>query len=261
MKMDLHTIKVDTDFQKLLTPLDKETRAKLEEGLVAFGCLSPLVVWAGQNILLDGHNRREICLRRKIEADVVEIELPDRDAAADWIDLHQVSRRNLTPDQLSIIRGRRYIRLKRAEGRPKKRGQNVPVIPERTADKLAAEHGVTERTIRRDGKFAEAVETLAEVVPDLPKQIAEGKAPSRSAIIRAAKEPERAVAILAGNNGGKGQAEPDGASILRCIHKKKVSLELPKENPEAAAHTLLSIFDAEYLRRLITELEAGLEGA
>jgi ParB family chromosome partitioning protein len=37
-------------------------------------------------------------------------------------------------------------------------GQNVR--PSQTAESLAAEHGVDEKTIRRDGKFAEAVEAL-----------------------------------------------------------------------------------------------------
>ena len=40
----------------------------------------------------------------------------DVDAAMDWIDANQLGRRNLTPDQRSIIRGRRYNRMKKAQG-------------------------------------------------------------------------------------------------------------------------------------------------
>ncbi len=81
------------------------------------------------------------------------------DAAADWIDANQLGRRNLTPDQMSLLRGRRYNRLKgKREDNLK---QNIPkghFVPSgRTADKLAGEHGVDARTIRRDGQYAEAV--------------------------------------------------------------------------------------------------------
>jgi len=34
------------------------------------------------------------------------------------------------------------------------RGQNGPAAPERTASRLASEHGVSPRTIKRDAAFA-----------------------------------------------------------------------------------------------------------
>ena len=42
-------------------------------------------------------------------------------------------------------------------------GQNVR---QNTAETLGKQHGVTERTIRRDGKMAQALEKLAEVQPE-----------------------------------------------------------------------------------------------
>jgi len=40
------------------------------------------------------------------------------------------------------------LNQKKAPHRPEKRGQNDPVIPERTADKLAAEYGVSPATVK-----------------------------------------------------------------------------------------------------------------
>jgi len=80
--------------------------------------------------------------------------------AADWIDANQLGRRNLTPDQMSLIRGRRYNRAKKAPHRPEKRTQNEDVKPERTSERLAKEHGVSAATIKRDGQFAKAVEKV-----------------------------------------------------------------------------------------------------
>jgi N6-adenosine-specific RNA methylase IME4 len=54
-------------------------------------------------ILIDGHNRLEICTRLNLPYEVVEVAFEDRDAAALWIEENQVGRRNLSEDQRSVI--------------------------------------------------------------------------------------------------------------------------------------------------------------
>ena len=144
---------IDDHFQSLIPPLSAEEKAQLEENIKVEGCRDTLITWQG--ILLDGHNRFEICNRLNIPFRTMEIDLPDRDAAEDWIDKNQLGRRNLTPDQMSLLRGRRYNRAKKKHGGqiPGSRiDQNEPSIP--TADRLAKEHGVSPATIKRDGKIA-----------------------------------------------------------------------------------------------------------
>jgi len=143
---------LDKEFQALIPPLSAEEKAQLEENIVAEGCRDALITWQG--ILLDGHNRYEICERLDIPYRTISIDLPDRDAAEDWIDKNQLGRRNLTPDQMSLLRGRRYNRAKKAPHRPEKGDQNDPLNPQKTADRLAKEHGVSPATIKRDGKIA-----------------------------------------------------------------------------------------------------------
>ena len=65
-------------------------------------------------ILIDGHNRYEICTRLDIPFEVIDMEFANDEAAADWIDRNQAGRRNATPDQLRLIRGRIYNRMKKA---------------------------------------------------------------------------------------------------------------------------------------------------
>ncbi|MFO7900019.1 MAG: MT-A70 family methyltransferase [Planctomycetota bacterium] len=60
------------------------------------------MVWAGENILLDGLNRFTICRRHGIKYEVSEIPLPDRRAAELWIRESQAHRRNLTDDQRAM---------------------------------------------------------------------------------------------------------------------------------------------------------------
>lgn len=171
-------LKIDAGFKSLIPPLSEEERLQLETNLVADGCREPLVVWQGT--VIDGHNRYEICTRRKIAFQVVEKQFENRQQVEDWIDANQLGRRNLRPEQMSLLRGRRYNRTKKAQGgtganRFVQSHQNEDSV--KTAERLAQQHGVSKATIERDGKFAEAVEALeletevASGVIDAPKQV------------------------------------------------------------------------------------------
>lgn len=196
---------IDPEFARLIPPLSPDEFAQLEANIVRDGCREPLAVWAGHGVLLDGHNRLRICQAHGLPFAVVEVELSSRDDAEDWIDRNQLGRRNLSPDQASLLRGRRYNRTKKLQGGDhgnqyvaKDQNDTLP-----TADRLAVEHGVSAPTIKRDGQYAAAVEKAAALDPDLPRKVATGEAPPKSAVIRAAKlldeQPALAASILAGD--------------------------------------------------------------
>ena len=175
---------IDDEFQSLIPPLTDEELTGLEENLLRDGCIDPLIVWAEQCILLDGHNRKAICDRYGIDYELHTVSLPDRAAAADWIDTHQLGRRNLSLEQMSLLRGRRYNRLKMPRGGDRRsdfsKGQSGPL---KSSDVLAEEHGVSPTTLKRDGRFADAVDKL-----DLQREIASGQIkPTRNEIVQAAR--------------------------------------------------------------------------
>ncbi|MGH2414456.1 MAG: hypothetical protein ACRDEA_12385, partial [Microcystaceae cyanobacterium] len=101
-------IQIDPEFKSLIPPLSPQEKKQLEDNLLAYGCRDSLVVWKDHNLLLDGHNRYEICQAQGIEFNTVEIELPEREAAISWIIDNQLGRRNLTPEAASYLRGKRY---------------------------------------------------------------------------------------------------------------------------------------------------------
>jgi len=190
------SIIIDPEFQALIPPLSEDEKRLLQENITKDGCRDALVIWQG--ILLDGHNRFEICDWLEIPYQTIEIELPDREAAKDWIDKNQLGRRNLTPDQMSLLRGRRYNRAKKTKSEAgsiggSSKAQNDTCLPSpSTAKRLADEHGVSPATIKRDGQLAEAVEKLKPNIPDIESRIMSGDVPSKQAVIEAAKEPESA---------------------------------------------------------------------
>ena len=95
-------------------------------------------------------------------------EVIDREAAADWVDKHALGQRNLTPDGMTLLLGRRYNRAKQPHGGNqagwKVRAQNELKGPNATAIRIGAEHGRGHAAVVRAGKSASAVGTLVVTV-------------------------------------------------------------------------------------------------
>lgn len=102
----MHNILIDSEFKALIPPLSVEERTQLEANIVADGCRDPLVVWEtsdGQNILIDGHNRYEICTRNGIEYGIEEMQFAGRSDVIEWIIKNQFGRRNLSDYQRGVL--------------------------------------------------------------------------------------------------------------------------------------------------------------
>ena len=177
-------VSIDREFKKLIPPLSESERRQLEQNIGADGCRDPLVVWDG--LLLDGHNRFEICSNLGIPFETIGIDLPGRREALDWIIANQLGRRNLTPDQMSLFRGMLYnsSKLTKSEAGAMKGSFPQNDGSSQTAEKLAEQHGVSKATIERDGKFAEAVEALG-----FSEDVARGELDAPKAVIVEAAKP------------------------------------------------------------------------
>jgi N6-adenosine-specific RNA methylase IME4 len=90
-------IRIDPEFKALIRPLKPEESERLEADLKVNGCLDPLKVWAGHDILIDGHNRYEFCRKHSIPFEVKEMEFKSRRDVKIWVIYNQFARRNLAP--------------------------------------------------------------------------------------------------------------------------------------------------------------------
>ncbi|MUG99202.1 hypothetical protein F7734_45695 [Scytonema sp. UIC 10036] len=162
------TLKIEPEFKNLIPPLSAEEKAQLEANLKEFGCLDPLIIQKGTGILLDGHNRYEICTRLQIPYKIVEIDLPSWEAAICWIANHQLGRRNITPETASYLRGKRYLHLKgdRSDNLKQNSPNGKNFLSVDVAKTLAEQYKVTDRTIRNDAQFTASLDTLAQVLGD-----------------------------------------------------------------------------------------------
>jgi hypothetical protein len=153
---------IDPDLQELIPPLEDAELARLEASIRRDGCMDALKVWRDgeETILLDGHNRHGICERLGLPYRVEAVEsVTNRYEAIQWMIDLQLSRRNLTPERQSYLRGRRYNEEKCEYGGDRKSSGHCDHLI-RTDEKLASEYGIAPKTIRRDALFASAIDAL-----------------------------------------------------------------------------------------------------
>lgn len=238
-------ITIDREFKNLIPTISDEERKQLEVNIVEHGgARDPLVVWryADHDILIDGHNRHEICTRLDLPYEVEALEFGSRDEAADWIDRNQLGRRNLSKQDYKLLLGRRYNRAKKAAHRPDK-VEKVTALPERTSERLAKEHGVTEKTVRNAGKFQAAAATLG-----IEKEIAAGKVKaSEAAVVKAAtslpKKPTREQVE---------KARDEVAAAKPRRRAAKPAAEVFKEYPPSRCLQAVTFYAQQFLERCPT---------
>lgn len=162
---------IDNQFKSHIRPLRSEEREKLEASILADGCRDALIVWQAENILLDGHNRYEICTQHDMGYRIDYLDFECREDALDWLIDNQLGRRNLTKDETDYYIGKKYNRLKKTITNPYGKNQHSEVgakslLQPKTADKLAQETNLSHQTVKNHAKYANSVDTLADVLGD-----------------------------------------------------------------------------------------------
>jgi hypothetical protein len=147
----LKVLKIDEEFKNLISPPVPDETKQLEENIIKEGCRDSLVTWNG--ILIDGHNRYTICTKHNIPFKTVEMYFETREDVIDWIVDNQLGRRNIT----DVGRSDRNF------------GAEKSSTP-KTSEILGEQHKVSEKTIREDGLFAEAVDKIGESIGETIKQ-------------------------------------------------------------------------------------------
>ena len=191
--MELKTRKL---FADLIPPLTIEERGELENSIMDDGCRDAICVWDG--VIVDGHNRYEICKRRKRAFRVKEMHFDNDEAAVAWIIRNQFARRNLTAMQRAEL----ALKLKdavAAEAKKRqmsqlKKGAEKPVVQKsaqresgKTRDELAKMAGVSHDTIAKVEKI------VAEAEPKVVEAARRGSMSINAAFRTIAPEPREAV--------------------------------------------------------------------
>ena len=191
--LKLSSLKIDPEFSAQILPLSFEELQQLEQNIIAEGrLLNPIITWNGY--ILDGHTRYRILKKHGfIKFEVEEIQLANKYEALAWICKNQLGRRNLSPERKKFLLGKEYESTKLAVGAPlgskhgiRKCGQNDHIFTEsRTCQRIASEHGVGEKTVRRAEKYSQGIDAAEEAVPGAQEEILTGRIKATDAQIAA----------------------------------------------------------------------------
>jgi len=246
-------IKIDPEFKSLIPQLTPEEFAQLEENLLADGCRDPLIIWQGQGILLDGHNRLQICSGNHLHYNTHEVSLPDRNAAKVWIIRNQFGRRNITLYQRAevalqlkeLIAEEAKRRLATSTGganpRPLQNSAKAEVI--NTSSEIAKIAGVSHDTISKVERISKnAVEPLREMVRrgevsiNAANRVAQLPKEEQETITQGgAYEVKRSTSARHGNNGV-------------CGPKDRLYMTEDGRPSEAMAYSMMAISQLERIR-------------
>ena len=212
-------IRVLPELAAYIPPLLPDEYKQLEENIKKNGCREALLVWETTRgeyiadsatttvyILIDGHNRYAICQKHQLDFKVHLMNFPSIEEVKFFMIDNQLGRRNLAPEQVSYLRGLRYLREKQGKGkynRNNQKGQNdlydlkdqVEATkdvgrsesvtegenPQTTAHRLGKQFNVSEKTIKRDGAYALGLEGLA---PAFKQEILSGQTKVDKALVQ-----------------------------------------------------------------------------
>lgn len=176
-----NNIQILEELRVFIPPLGIDEYSQLEANIIKNGCRDALTVWettAGvldpsvdnpqvpQYILVDGHNRYDICKKNNITFNVQLMSFTSLQQVKEYMIDLQLGRRNLTPEQVSYFRGLRFLNEKNDIGKYERQNHAVQNEPYDktdvgdTAERLANEFNVARSTIKRDAAFAKGLNKL-----------------------------------------------------------------------------------------------------
>lgn len=177
------SIEILPELKTFIRPLTSEQFFQLEQNIITHGCQDALVLWETTNydlgrgeeerpvyILIDGHNRYEICQKNKVDFKITLKVFESIDAVKEYMIDLQIGRRNLTLEEESYYRGLKYNAQKGGRGSALLMAQKGEAAVN-VADELSKKFSVTSRTIKNDGKFADGMNKLSQ---DLRNEILQG---------------------------------------------------------------------------------------
>lgn len=187
---------IDPEFKSLIPPLQSDEYDNLEASIKIEGCRDAIIKW-GQ-VIVDGHNRFEICQKHKLPFSTRTHGFENREQAKHWIITNQLSRRNLQPiDKIALATKLEEMERAAAKERMSEGGQvgtaiqgkrgkenfTDPSHKGQTRDRLGELAGVSGPTYQRGKKI------LNSGTPELVQAVREKKV-SISAAAKIADMPK-----------------------------------------------------------------------
>ncbi|VVE53036.1 hypothetical protein [Pandoraea commovens] len=125
------TVQINQELKAYIDPLTPDEYAALEQSLLAEGCRDALVLWG--DVLVDGHNRYEICRKHDIEFRTVQNStFQSMDDVHLWMIDNHLGRRSVSDYQRGVLALRKKTILE---------GRDIPDAPAAASEPTAPAGG------------------------------------------------------------------------------------------------------------------------
>ena len=225
-------ITINEELRSFIDPLTANESAALERSLLAEGCRDALVLWG--EVLIDGHNRYEICTRHGIAFRTVQnATFSTVDDVMLWMIDNHLARRSVSDFQRGVMALRKKdivtARAAQRAGEPEPAEPAAAAAPEsppwNTREDVAKAARVSSNTISQIERIQKAA------TPQLVEAVRSGTISINAAANVASLPPSEQVAAVAG-----GRKELQLAA--RQVREQKAGSRPPKEAPADEASEL-----------------------
>ena len=190
MRLDMNKMKkklqIDKEFKALIQPLPATEYEQLEKNIISDGCRNPIITWNG--VIIDGHNRYDICHRNNIAFETLEKSFECREDVIAWICANQLGRRNIAEETRKFLIGVQYENEKIVAKHRNPKGKNQYTTEREgrrqcsgkehnhtTAIRIASENNISEGTVQKYASYARAIASIQNMAPDIAKNILAGR--------------------------------------------------------------------------------------
>jgi len=211
---------IDAEFKNLIPPLSESELSQLEINIINDGCRDPIVIWNG--IIVDGHNRFNICTNNSIEFNTVEKEFDNKNAVKLWMINNQAGRRNLTDGwKFELLQSKKDILLLVGKSKQERKpvdsvlstiDKTEEEIPHNTRSEIANDLGWS------TGKVAMADKVWKEADTEVKDQIKSGETSINQAYKTIKSEENKVARIDKINEISQGNVELDLSETYPVIY-------------------------------------------
>ncbi|WP_426196219.1 hypothetical protein [Massilia sp. DWR3-1-1] len=229
-------ITINEELRAFIDPLTATEQAALERSLLAEGCRDALVLWG--EVLIDGHNRYDICRRHQIAFRTVQnSSFASLDDVMLWMIDNHLARRSVSDFQRGVLalRKKEIVSAQRASaaGQPDKAEAGTESAaaaadqgpPWHTREDVAKAARVSSNTISQIERIQKAA------APQLVEAVRTGTISINAAANVASLPAEQQIAAVAG---GKKQLQ----EAARQVREQKAAARPPKEEPPSEVTAL-----------------------
>jgi transcriptional regulator with XRE-family HTH domain len=224
-------ITINHELRSFIDPLTAIEHAALERSLLAEGCRDALVLWG--EVLIDGHNRYDICRKHGIEFRTVQnTTFSSLDDVMLWMIDNHLARRSVSDYQRGVLALRKKeivtARMAQRAGEPDKApAEDAPQAPEappwNTREEVAKAARVSSNTISQIERIQKAA------TPQLVEAVRAGTI-SINAAANVASLPESVqIAAVAG---GRKELQQAARQVREQKAATRPRKEVPADSPE-----------------------------